>query len=200
MSTNAYQNIGEAMYDYANRIKNNFETNIEIKTNKSKVPIDYSSQSQTSIFNKAKTVFSKIGKNVFKNNGENIYVSNSDIKESIAKTVRNTEQKKLLAEHIEVFENLDKIIENGEIIARGNEMKGRSQFQNWDYYAPPIILNGENYIVEFDTVLRDNGQKHFRLERIYSLDEAIKKQDVPTGKIENQSVNRFVEQPVSYYI
>ena len=197
VSTNAYQNIGEAMYDYANKIKNNFETNIEIETNKSKVPIDYSSQSQTTIFNKAKTVFSKIGKNVFKNNGENIYVSNSDIKESIAKTVRNTEQKKLLAEHIEVFENLDKIIENGEIIARGNEMKGRSQFQNWDYYATPIILNGENYIVEFDTVLRDNGQKHFRLERIYSLDEAIKKQDVPTGKIENQSVNRFVEQPVS---
>ena len=45
------------------------------------------------IFNKAKEVFSKIGKNVFKNNGENIYVSNSDIKESIAKTVRNTNQK-----------------------------------------------------------------------------------------------------------
>ena len=194
---NSYQNINEAMYEYANNIKDNFETNINIKTSKSTVPVDYSTQSQTSIFNKAKSVFSKIGKNVFKNNGENIYVSNSDIKESIAKTIRNTNQKKLLAEHIEVFENLDKIIENGQVIARGSEMKGRSQYKNWDYYATPITINGENYIVEFDTVLRDNGQKHFRLERIYSLNEATQKQVAPTGKIENQSVNRFVEQPVS---
>lgn len=194
---NSYQNINEAMYEYANNIKDNFETNINIKTSKSTVPVDYSTQSQTSIFNKARSVFSKIGKNVFKNNGENIYVSNSDIKESIAKTVRNINQKKLLAEHIEVFENLDKIIENGQVIARGSEMKGRSQYKNWDYYATPITINGENYIVEFDTVLRDNGQKHFRLERIYSLNEATQKQVAPTGKIENQSVNRFVEQPVS---
>ena len=148
---NFYQNINEAMYEYANSVKDNFKTNINIKTNKSTIPVDYSAQSQTSIFNKAKSVFSKIGKNVFKNNGENIYVSNSDIKESIAKTVRNTNQKKLLAEHIEVFENLDKIIENGQVIARGSEMKGRSQYKNWDYYATPITINGENYIVEFDT-------------------------------------------------
>ena len=195
---NTYQNINDAIYDYANSIKDNFQTNINIQTNKSNVPIDYSTQSQTTIFNKAKEVFSKLGRSVFKNNGEDIYVSNSDIKESIAKTVRNTNQKRFLAEHIEVFQNLDKIIENGQIIARGSETKARSQYQNWDYYATPITIDGQNYIVEFDTVLRDNGQKHFRLERIYSLDEVTQKQVVPTGKIENQSVNRFVEQPVSY--
>ena len=195
---NDYQNINDAIYDYANSIKNNFQTSINIQTNKSNIPIDYSTQSQTTIFNKAKEVFSKIGRSVFKNNGEDIYVSNSDIKESIAKTVRNANQKRFLAEHIEVFQNLDKIIENGQIIARGSETKARSQYQSWDYYATPITIDGQNYIVEFDTVLRDNGQKHFRLERIYSLDEATQKQAVPTGKIENQSVNRFVEQPVSY--
>ena len=59
-------------------------------------------------------------------------------------------------------------------------------------------VDGQNYIVEYDTVLRDNGQKHFRLERIYSLDKATQKQVAPTGKIENQSVKRSVEQPVSY--
>ena len=31
---NSYQNINEAMYEYANNIKDNFETNINIKTNK----------------------------------------------------------------------------------------------------------------------------------------------------------------------
>ena len=192
-----YQNINEAMYDYANKIKDNFNTTINIETNKTKIPVDYSQKPQTTIFQKAKEVFSKIGKNIFQNNGDNIYVSNGDIKESIAKTVRNTEQKKLLAEHIEIFSNLDRIIENGTLIAKGNETKGRSEYKKWDYYATPIKINGDNYIVEFDTVLRDNGQKHFRLERIYNLEEAIKKQVAPTDKIENQSVNRFVEQPVS---
>ena len=88
-----YQNINEAMYDYANKIKDNFNTTINIETNKTKIPVDYSQQPQTTIFQKAKEVFSKIGKNTFQNNGDNIYVSNGDIKESIAKTVRNTEQK-----------------------------------------------------------------------------------------------------------
>ena len=75
--------------------------------NQIKIPIDYIAQSQMTIFNKAKEVFSKIGKNVFKN-----------------------------------------------------------KYKNWDYYATPITIDGQNYIVEFGTVLRDNGQKHFRLERI----------------------------------
>lgn len=168
-NSNKQQNINCAIYDYVNSIKENFQTDINIETNKTKIPIDYSTQSQMMI-----KVFSKIGKNVFKNNGENIYVSNSDIKESIAKTVRNTNQKKLLSEHIEVFQHLDKIIENGQIIARGSETKSRSQYKNWDYYATPITIDGQNYIVEFDTVLRDNGQKHFRLERIYLLEEVTK--------------------------
>ena len=192
-----YENITDAVNDYANKVKSDFKTNIEIKTNKKIAPVDYKSQSQATIFQKAKSVFSKIGKSVFKNNGENIYVSNGDIKESIAKTVRNEQQKQLLSEHMEIFSNLDKIIENGELIAKGNETKGRSQFNNWDYYATPVKIDGENYIVEFDTVVRDNKQKHFRLERIYSLNDFTKKQAVPTDKIDKQSVNRFVEQPVS---
>ena len=92
---NTYQNINCAIYDYVNSIKENFQTDINIESNKTKIPIDYIAQSQMTIFNKAKEVFSKIGKNVFKNNGEDIYVSNSDIKESITKTVRNTNQKKI---------------------------------------------------------------------------------------------------------
>ena len=94
-NSNKQQNINCAIYDYVNSIKENFQTDIDIKTNKTKIPIDYSTQSQMTIFNKAKEVFSKIGKNVFKNNGEDIYVSNSDIKESITKTARNTNQKKI---------------------------------------------------------------------------------------------------------
>lgn len=142
-SINAYQNINDAIYDYANSIKDNFQTDINIEVNKSKVSIDYSTLSQVTIFKKAKNVFARIGKNVFKNNGEDIYVSNSDIKESIAKTVRNTNQKKLLVEHIEVFSKLDKIIENGQIIACGSETKSRFQYKNWSYYATPITVGDQ---------------------------------------------------------
>ena len=51
---NTYQNINCAIYDYVNSIKENFQTDIDIKTNKTKIPIDYSTQSQIMIFNKAK--------------------------------------------------------------------------------------------------------------------------------------------------
>ena len=196
---NTYQNINDAIYDYVNIIKDDFRTNINIQINKSNVPVDYSTQSQTTIFNKAKESFSKIGKKVFKNNNDDIVVTNEDIKESVAKTVRNTKQKKLITEHIEVFSKLDKIIENGTKIASSTENKNRVKYKNWDYYATPVTIDGKNCIIEFDTVLRQDGEKHFRLERIYSLDEVIQKQVVPTGLLnENQSASRFVEQPVSY--
>lgn len=195
--TNKYTNITEAINDYANNIKDNFDSNIKIEQ-KNNVPVDYAVQSQKSIFNKAKELFSNIGKKAFVNNDESIIVvTNEDIKESVAKTVRNTEQKKLLAEHMEVFSSLDKIIENGERISSGPETKNRSQYQSWDYYVTPIYINGEKYIVQFDTVLRTDGEKHFRLERIYKLDEMIKKQVTPTGlPIDNQLTSRLVEQPV----
>lgn len=53
----AYQNVNSAIYDYANSIKDNFQTDINIKSNKTKILIDYSTQSQMMIFNKAKEVF-----------------------------------------------------------------------------------------------------------------------------------------------
>ena len=192
-----YTNISDAIYDYAKSLENHFETNIEIKKDTEIHSIDYTKLTQVAIFNQAKEMFNKIGQRVFKNNNEIIYVSNSDIKESIAKTIRNIEQKKIIAEHMEVFANLDKIIENGIKIATANERKGRYQNLNWDYYATPIKIDGKKYIVEFDTLLRERNEKHFRLQRIYSLENAIKKQAVPTGRVDNQRLDRFVEQPVS---
>ena len=58
-------------------------------------------------------------------------------------------------------------------------------------------LNDEKLIVQFDTVIRADGEKHFRLQRIYSLENATKKQAVLTGRVDNQRLDRFVEQPIS---
>lgn len=170
-----YSNINEAIYDYAISIKNNFISNINIKTNENMASINYSEQPQTIIYTKAKEMFSKIDRNTFKNGIEDIYVSNGDIKESIAKTVRNIKQKKYITEQLEIFKNLDQIIENGKLIAKADENKGRYKYSNWKYYATPIIINNKKYIVEFDTTLRNDGQRHFRLIRLYSIKEVIKK-------------------------
>ena len=177
----SYERISDAIYDYANSIKDNFKTDINIKRNKTD-DIDYSRELQSTIYNKAKEKFSKIGKRIFKNKGEYIYVSNADIKESIAKTVRSIGQKELIEEHLEIFAYLDKIIENAVKINYASEIKSRQEFKKWDYYATPIKIDNKKYIVEFDTVIRDNAEKHFRLERIFRLKD-IKKQVVPTGQV-----------------
>ena len=163
-----YTNITDAVVDYANNIKDNFHTDIIIKINENEI-IDYSKELQTVIFRYAKKEFQHIGKKIFNNNNDIIHVSNGDIKESIAKTVRNSEQKQLLKEHIATFANLDKIIENGEKINFAPEVKNRPQFQNWFYYATFVKINQKNYIIEFDNTIRNNGEKHFRVMRIYKL-------------------------------
>ena len=176
----SYTNIKEAIEDYVKEIKNNFKPYVVIRTHKKK---DYSKELQTTIYNKAKEEFKKIGKNIFLNNGEGIYVSNSDIKESIAKIVRSDYQKQLLTEHLELFSKLDKIIENGKLVTSACETKNRWQNQKWDYYITPIKINCQKYIVEFDTLLRERNEKHFRIQRIFKLQD-IKKQTVPTGRVE----------------
>ena len=170
-----YTNITDAVVDYANSIKDNFHTDIIIKINKDEI-IDYSKELQTVIFRYAKKEFQHIGKKVFNNNNDIILVTNEDIKESISKIVRNEEQKKLLNEHIKVFRNLDKIIKNGKLIAYAPELKNRSKYFNWYYYAVPIIIDNEKFIVQFDVVLRVDVKKHFRIMRIYKLNDILNKQ------------------------
>ena len=187
-----YTNITDAVVDYANSIKDNFHTNIIIKINKDEI-IDYSKELQTVIFRYAKKEFQHIGKKIFNNNNDIIHVSNGDIKESIAKTVRNSEQKQLLKEHIVTFAHLDKIIENGEKITSTIERKKRYQNLKWDYYLVPIIINRTKFIIEFDIVTKsEDNQKHFRILRIFKLSN-IKKQITPTGMVDNQLLDRFVE-------
>ncbi len=164
----SYTNIKEAIEDYVKKIKNNFKPCVVIRTHKKE---DYTNELQTTIYNKAKEEFKKIGKNIFLNNGEEIYVSNADIKESIAKIVRSIYQKKLITEHLELFSKLDKIIENGKLITTTFETKLRKKYSNWEYYVTPIMINNQKYIVEFDVVIKENKEKHFRIQRIFKLQD-----------------------------
>lgn len=168
-------------YNYKISIEKIIENYIKINSKKlkcikitisKKIPTNYYlKMTHAEIFNVAKKSFSKINKNIFFNNGIKIYVSNRDIKESIAKTIRSINQREILNKHIIVFENLDKIIENGVIISSNKEMKKRKQFLYWDYYITVVNILNKKYIVEFDTVIRNNNEKHFRLERIYQIEK-----------------------------
>ena len=169
-----YTNITDAVNDYIKSVKNNFKTNINIDTriinSENDISVDYINLSQGIIYNRAKTLFNKINKKIIRNNKQDIYVTNSDIKESIAKTLKNSEQKVLLNENIAVFSKLDKIIEYGKKIANAPELKNRSKYSNWEYYATLVIIDGIKYIVEFDTVTdKSDNKRHFRLARIYNF-------------------------------
>ncbi len=165
---NYYSNISDAIKDYVNEIKDNFIAKVEIKTDKT--GIKFKNKSQVEIYKMAREKFKETGNTYFINNNEIIHVSNSDIKESVAKIIKSGYQKELLSKHLELFAHLDKIIENGIIIANANETKCRYQNLNWKYYIVPIIINNRKYIIQFDVVTKyvDN-QKHFRVLRLFKI-------------------------------
>lgn len=171
--------LNDLLADYSLKInKDEKFSNIFIFTNQKNS--FFRNKLQTEIYNLAKINFYKIGKRMFINDDtkEVIYVSNVDIKESIAKTVRNAEQKKMLAYGV-----IDKIIINGKLFSRSLELKGKDCYLNWRYYVTNVYINNIKYLVQFDVVLRSNAEKHFRIERIIQFNRILKKQETSTEKI-----------------
>lgn len=184
--------IDKIVNDYIEKTRNDFKTNINIDTNLvNKEKINYSNEKQTTIYKKARDLFQKIGKKVFKNNDETIYVDNSDISESIRKTLEDINQKNQLSENIAVFSKLDKIIENAELIGEAKfDTKNRTdRFKDYKYYVSNVTIDGNPYVVQFDTRLdnKDGSDKrHFVLERVYP----IQKETSATGQ-NISSVDQF---------
>lgn len=150
----------------------------------------------------ARDLFAKLHKIKFTNNmtGNIIYVTNSDIKESINNTYTFTEQRKYLKENLSIYSHLDKIIVNAQLISNTSELKGRSKYNKWEYYALPIKIDNRNFIVQFDTVQREDGETHFRVERLFKISEGDSTTAVPTKKlmtrfsVESPSVNNSISQ------
>lgn len=165
--------IDEKVNEYINQNRSNFKTNINIETkvvnDGEPMETNYKNAKETAIYQKAKNLFNKIGLKQFKNNNDTIYVTNQDIKESIRKTIKNPSQKRLINENIAVFSSLDKIINNAKELDVAQEHKDRSQYNSWKYYISEVNIDNKPYVVEFDTVLREDGQRHFRLERVYDI-------------------------------
>ena len=173
----------------------NLDTNINISTDIVD-NINTKETKQMEAYKTARDLFSQIHKRKFqnKNTTANIYVTNSDIKESINITYTYTEQRKYLKENIAIYSQLDNIIENAQLISSTDELKGRKGYQLWEYYAMPININNNKFIVQFDTVQREDGEIHFRVERLYKVtEEGGSTTVVPTIK----SATRFTIEPPS---
>lgn len=186
--------INEKVIEYANKNKNKFNTDINIDTkilnDANSLESNYKNMKETVLYNKARRLFSNIQKRVFRNNNQDIYVTNADIKESIDKTIKNPDQSKYMKENIAVFSQLDKIIENAELISSEViDNKKRDKYQNYEYYVSKVNIDAKPYIVEFDTRLQEgtSGKKerHFRLERLYNINEVTSASDT------DNSMNRF---------
>ena len=192
--------INEKVVEYINNNKNNFTTDINIDTKILNTPdnliSNYKNAKEFVLYDRAKKLFSNIHKRVFKNNNQNIYVTNTDIKESINNTIKEEPQRNKMKENISVFSKLDQIIENGELISSEEiDNKGRSEYSDYEYYVSKVNIDGQPYIVEFDTRLQEGSsgkpERHFRLERVYNINEV----DSVTGT--DKSMNQFVRESTS---
>ena len=175
--------IDNLMNNIIENEKDNFRSNIKIKTSivdeTSSIPLNYNKVGQSTLSNIAKKLFNEIHKKVLNNNSEKIYVTNSDINESIAQTLKNSNQKALLKENISVFSQLDKIVENAKEIKSSDisvaDNKGRSQYSDYKYYYTNVYIDGDKAWVQFDTRVQKGttgkSERHFRLERIYKINE-----------------------------
>ena len=130
------------------------------------------------------------------NNGEKILVSKSDISESIAKIYSNSQQSELIHEHLLVMKHLNEIISKAEKISQSSEKKSDNQVTHqhnilWTYYLDGIKINGEDYKVVFDVVSRDDGENHYRLQRL----EKINKEGSPHETASKEAAPQVRREP-----
>ena len=126
--------------------------------------------SQNELSNLAINIFEKYNSsNTFINDGNKIMVTRSGIKESINKILYNKNQKQYLKEHLQVFSDLGDIIESATLVSQTTEGKSRENNKIWNYYLNGLNINDNNYLFEFDVVSRQNGENHYRVQRLEKI-------------------------------
>ena len=175
--------LSDELLDKYNCVKEIFskEKSIDCKIEIENNVIDKLSLSlmnKTDIYHEAVNIFKKNHiSNTFINNGNKIIVSNTDIKESINKINNSSLQRKYILEHLIVFSQLGKIIKNAVLVNQTLENKNREQYKFWNYYLIYLKINDKDFLLEFDVISKNNGENHYRLQRL----EEIKKQILPSG-------------------
>lgn len=164
---NKYNNVSEMI----NKNINKYDGKVDVKSNIAELNnIDLNSMSQNELSNLAINIFEKYNSsNTFINDGNKIMVTRSGIKESINKILYNKNQKKYLKEHLQVFSDLGDIIESATLASQTTEGKSRENNKIWNYYLNGLNINDNNYLFEFDVVSRQNGENHYRVQRLEKI-------------------------------
>ena len=129
--------------------------------------------------NLANNIFDKYhSKNIFINNDNKIVVSRNSINESIVKIYHNRFQRDYILEHLIIFSNLGKVIENAKLVSQTIERKNRIGILYWNYYLDNLYINNRLFIIEFEVRTLDNRQNQYRIQRI----EISKKKQAMRGQ------------------
>lgn len=164
---NKYNNVSEMI----NKNINKYDGKVDVKGSIMELNnIDLNSMSQNELSNLAINIFEKYNNsNTFINDGNKIMVTRSGIKESINKILYNKTQKQYLKEHLQVFSDLGDIIESATLASQTTEGKSRENNKIWNYYLNGLNINDNNYLFEFDVVSRQNGENHYRVQRLEKI-------------------------------
>lgn len=164
---NKYNNVSEMI----NKNINKYDGKVDVESSIAELNnIDLNSMSQNELSNLATNIFEKYNSsNTFINDGNKIMVTRSGIKESINKILYNKNQKKYLKEHLQVFSDLGDIIESATLASQTTEGKSRENNKIWNYYLNGLNINDNNYLFEFDVVSRQNGENHYRVQRLEKI-------------------------------
>lgn len=164
---NKYNNVSEMI----NKNVNKYDGKVDVKRSIAELNnIDLNSMSQNELSNLAINIFEKYNSsNTFINDGNKIMVTRSGIKESINKILYNKNQKQYLKEHLQVFSDLGDIIESATLVSQTTEGKSRENNKIWNYYLNGLNINDNNYLFEFDVVSRQNGENHYRVQRLEKI-------------------------------
>ncbi len=164
---NKYNNVSEMI----NKNINKYDGKVDVKSSILELNnIDLNSMSQKELSDLAINIFEKYNSsNTFINDGNKIMVTRGGIKESINKILYNKNQKQYLKEHLQVFSDLGDIIESATLASQTTEGKLRENNKIWNYYLNGLNINNNNYLFEFDVVSRQNGENHYRVQRLEKI-------------------------------
>lgn len=160
---NKYANVRSIFTE----IRNNCNDEIKIRNNIDISNINLSNLKSQKMYSYSKIIFSQNHcTNEFYNNGNKIIVSNRDIKHIITYIYKTPGQKNMLFQHLCVFSNLKNIIEHATLISQNGSNDIEGEENSWHYYYNNLDINGNNYTLVFDIVSRQNGENHYRVQRM----------------------------------
>lgn len=195
---NRYKNVNDIFINE----KNNYDGNINVSNTINELEsVDIANMTKTEIYHKAVEIFNNHHTTYeFINDNNKIIVSNIDIKESINKINNNSLQSKYLMEHLLIFSDLGNIIEKSNLVNQTFEKKNRENNKIWSYYLNGLNVNNNNYLFEFDVISKENGENHYRVQRLERIEkkQMSSSESVKSDTASNLITSAFYDNNVSY--